>query len=359
MVAVGIELPARRIVTLIEHLREKAAAAGGFLPFEEFMRACLYHPAFGYYVVQAHDVGKRGDFSTCSTLHAALGECIARWALQSGFRDWIEIGAGSGELASAIIKAIPFWRRSGIRYRIVEVSRALRDRQRKRLGSRRISWHETVREALNAATGKGLVFSNELVDAFPCAVIEWTQEGWKEVGLAVDKSSSAEVLRVVRSRLRPYLPNPWEGIRCGQRCEVHASYREWLFDWLPELHSGHLLTIDYGDTFPQLYLRHPGGTLRAYFRHNRIEGAEIYQRAGRQDITADVNFSDLREWGGEGGLEELGFATQRDFMLRIKPGLEARAEKDSALRFVLDSDGAGTAYRILWQARTAESPASG
>ncbi len=352
MVADGVKFSARNAVTLVEHLRSKAVdEEGGFLPFEEFMRACLYHPEFGYYVKRVQDVGKRGDFSTSATLHSALGECIENWAMHTEFRDWIEIGAGSGELASAIISQIPWWRRSRIRYRIVEISPTLRERVRERVGARRVTWHKTIREAMDAAGGKALVFSNELVDAFPCAVIEWTQTGWKELGLAISESSSVEALRAVGERLRPHLPVPWKGIEYGQRCEVHISYREWLMDWLPELHSGHLLTIDYGNTFPQLYLRRPGGTLRGYFKHSRIEGGGVYQRAGQQDLTADVNFSHLREWGEEAGLEEVEFSTQREFMLRFKPDLEKRASKDFALRFILDPLGVGSAFRILWQVR--------
>jgi len=349
MVAVGFQFSARIPVTLIDCLRRKAEEYGGFLPFEEYMRACLYHSEFGYYASRVREVGRRGDFSTSTTLHSALGECVEQWATQRQIRDWIEVGAGNGELASAILSKNSWWRRLGIRYRIVEISPALRELQKKRLGTRLVAWHETMQEALDAAAGKALVFSNELVDAFPCAVIEWTEEGWKEVGLAIGKDFSAEALNTVRSRLGSQLPVPWKEIECGQRCEVHVSYRDWLLDWLPHLRSGHLLTIDYGNTFPQLYRRRPAGTLRGYYNHCRMERAEVYQRAGRQDLTADVNFSHLREWGEEGGLEEREFSTQRAFMLRIKPELEERAANDFALQFVLDPSGVGNAFQVLWQ----------
>jgi len=37
-----------------------------------------------------------------------------------------------------------------------------------------------------------------------------------------------------------------------------------------------MLTIDYGDTCPALYLRRPRGTLRAYAHHQRLEGYDVY-----------------------------------------------------------------------------------
>jgi SAM-dependent MidA family methyltransferase len=60
--------------------------------------------------------------------------------------------------------------------------------------------------------------------------------------------------------------------------------------------QGEMLTIDYGNTSDQMYLRRPNGSLRAYLLQQRIEGTGIYQNPGLQDITADVNFTDLVEW---------------------------------------------------------------
>ncbi|MBU3665820.1 MAG: hypothetical protein FGM15_08105, partial [Chthoniobacterales bacterium] len=45
--------------------------------------------------------------------------------------------------------------------------------------------------------------------------------------------------------------------------------------------------------------RRPHGTLRAYRGQQRLSGTEILDLPGRQDITADVNFDDLRQWARE------------------------------------------------------------
>ena len=57
-----------------------------------------------------------------------------------------------------------------------------------------------------------------------------------------------------------------------------------------------MLTIDYGGPAETLYHRRPGGTVRAYLFHQRLEGLEIHANPGRQDLTADVNYSDLAAW---------------------------------------------------------------
>ena len=65
---------------------------------------------------------------------------------------------------------------------------------------------------------------------------------------------------------------------------------------MPLWNAGRMLTIDYGGRTETLYHRRPRGTLRAYLMHQRLEGSAIYQNPGHQDITADVNFSDLIAW---------------------------------------------------------------
>jgi SAM-dependent MidA family methyltransferase len=110
-----------------------------------------------------------------------------------------------------------------------------------------------------------------------------------------------------------------------------------------------MLTIDYGDAFPQVYHRRPGGTLRAYFAQQRLTGAEVYQRMGRQDITTDVNFTDLQRWGERLGWATEVFETQAEFIRRYVADAAERSRKDATDAYVLDPEGAGGAFRTLVQ----------
>jgi SAM-dependent MidA family methyltransferase len=101
-----------------------------------------------------------------------------------------------------------------------------------------------------------------------------------------------------------------------QRAELGSALREWIAAWLPEWKSGSMLAIDYGNTLPDIYHRRPHGTLRAYLMQQRLEGHEVYQNVGRQDITADVNFTDVRAWLSEGGCKEQFYQTQGQFLTR-------------------------------------------
>jgi SAM-dependent MidA family methyltransferase len=111
-----------------------------------------------------------------------------------------------------------------------------------------------------------------------------------------------------------------------------------------------MLTIDYGDEMPALYRRRPRGTLRAYFHHQRFEGVEVWHRFGRQDITADVNFTDLRAWTERLGWRTRALETQADFLAAhgaVHAGLH-----DAALA---DHTGAGGAFKVLVSEKLADS----
>ena len=324
------------------------------------MQEALYHPQHGYYTSAVKEVGARGDFSTSATLHPVLGEAIAGWArarrreLMPRGRTWlIEVGAGSGQLARAVLRALGLRGRTTVRYSIVEVSAPLRQAQRKLLGRRAVRWFDTIEEALDAAKGQALIFSNELVDAFPCNLLVRRDDEWREVGVRLAGDRLIEEARAVEDpRLLSELcsaPAALDDARDGQRCEVHLSYRDWLVGWLPRLERGALLTIDYGEDARRLYSGRPKGTVRAYFQHLTLRGAKVYGRIGKQDLTADVNFTDLKAWGESAGLRTRSMNTQGEFLERWVPGLESRAEREPALAYLSHPAGAGSAFKVLEQ----------
>lgn len=274
----------------LQFLLDLQESLGGAIPFERWMREALYHEAFGYYAANIRAIGARGDFTTWPQRNENLGRAIAKWARTYRPRHLIEVGAGSGELAAAVLRGLGWWGRP--RYHIVEVSRPLREAQKKLLG-RKAEWHTTITEALAASGGEAVIFSNELVDAFPCRIFQKQEAGWRELALRIETG------KVIETWVEAPLPDStafgheWP---TGQRIEVQESYHHWLQEWLPAWKRGAMLTIDYGDTCPALYHRRPQGTLRAYAHHQRLEGREAYAAFGLRDLTVDVNFSDVQAW---------------------------------------------------------------
>ena len=297
------------------------------ISFEQFMAKALHDPETGYYARRISGVGRTGDFTTAPMLSEAPARAIAAWAAramrESGCRNLIEIGPGEGRLAAGVLKNLPWHRRWKTRLHLVETSAPLAERQRKLLGNR-ASWHRTMSDALAACGGNAVIFSNELVDAFPVRRFQKTGDGWQELAVSFDEQRRAH------ESLLPPAPLPdssgfLESHPPGQCIEVHDSYRRYLTEWLPSWHSGRMLTIDYGAAAESLYHRRPRGTVRGYLLQQRLEGPAIYENPGRQDITADVNFTDLENWSRpwisrqqvmsfgeflEGALDECGTAFQ-------------------------------------------------
>lgn len=299
---------------------------GGTIPFERWMREALYHPDFGYYTAGIRGIGRRGDFTTWPVFHESLAQGIARWALHHkppGRWHLIEVGAGTGELAAGVLRAIGWWNRP--RYHIVDVSPPLRAEQHKRLG-RKVVWHDTMAEALAACDGRALIFSNELVDAFPARVFQNQSGTWRELALRLEPSRITETWRESPLPASTVFTHPWPD---GQRVETQESYTRWLAGWLPDWKDGTLLTIDYGDTCPAVYHRRPRGTLRAYAHHHRLDGPEAYAGFGLRDLTVDVNFSDLAR-GPTGKNSPLGEFLQNQGV-PVAPGLHEAGEAFRAL----------------------------
>ena len=328
------------------------------------MRVALYDPELGYYGRNVRGFGVRGDFATAATLHPALGEAVAAWAVLrrkelfgGGLAPWnlIEAGPGTGELARTALEALPYLARRTVTLHLVETSPVLRARQRERLGGRPV-WHESMADALGASGGRALVYASELLDALPVRVVRRAGGGWEELWISSDGAECREEWRPVSregaesSGSFSAFSRSWPE---GQRVEIAPAVRNWLLSWTSLLVRGSILFLDYGESIDALYVRRPFGTLRGYAHHQRLEGAALYANAGLVDVTADVNFTDLIAWGEEQGLTTTRFEGQADFLRRFVPRADARAVSEPALAFLLDPRGAGTLFKALEQVRAA------
>lgn len=337
---------------MLDFLRRLQEECGGAIPVERYMQEALYHPEFGYYARNIRTVGRRGDFATSASLGEALGSSVARWLRRNRLpgSTWnvIEAGAGTGELARTILRRLGMWGRRGLTYHIVETSPVLRGEQQKALPQFRVRWHGSMADALAACGGRALIFSNELIDAFPCRLFERLEQAWTEVGVRVDGGNIAEC---AFSRASFPSSSLTDDAHAGQRVEVHAAAAEWIASWADSVREAKMLTIDYGDTMPELYRRRPRGTLRAYFHHQRFEGVEVYHRFGKQDLTADVNFTDLRDWTERCGWRTIAFTSQAEFFAAY--GATHAGLHDAQLA---DHTGAGAAFKVLIQEMTTPPP---
>lgn len=334
---------------LLDFLHSLQEQCGGSIPFERYMAEALHHPRFGYYGSRIANVGARGDFSTSATISESLGTAIAAWCLaRAKALKWqriaiIEVGAGNGMLARTVLRQLGWFRRLRTDYLIVESSPVLKERQIKLLRRQGVKWHDSVESALGALDGQALIFSNELVDAFPCRLFEKQSDGWSELNVTLSHDGSLAETIGMQIQGDPWF-NTFRELPLGQRIERHESFLRWLGGWAPQLRQGSVLTIDYGDVAGKLYEGKIAGSIRAYWKHQRLTRRDIYARFGKQDLTADVNFSDLMEWGKSFGWHTSSYTTQADFLKEW-----TSSNKTNKDLFLSCEEGAGTAFKVLEQ----------
>jgi SAM-dependent MidA family methyltransferase len=332
------------------------------------MDLALYAPGAGYYMRDADRIGARGDFYTSSQVHTLFGESIARqieeMAACVGGASFtvIEQGAGRGALAFDVITALSAGDGGkGFGYVIVERSPAMIAQQRRLLEPFVAAGRVTWTDALPIVPITGCVLSNELVDAFPVHRVVRHDGALKE--LYVDVAGEALVERLAEPstpELAAYFERLGVSLADGQQAEINLAAVAWMREVGRALRRGYVLTIDYGYPADELYAPHrPRGTLLAYHRHRTNEA--FFDRVGRQDLTAHVDFTTLAWAGRSVGLEVEGLTDQTNFLLglgaheaaeRLLESATDEAERErvlSGIRALLDPQGMGRIFKVLIQ----------
>jgi len=346
-----VELPLPDPVALAhsERLRERILqaidSADGALAFSQFMEMALYEPGLGYYSAGTAKFGPAGDFVTAGE----LGDFLARAVVTTLAPRLaalpqpavVELGAGTGALAAAILQQLDACGLEHVRYRILEPSPDLQSRQRALLAAHgsRVDWIETLRPDSVC----GAIIANEVADALPVERVVLGSAGWQQ--LAVARSARefrwcvqslprdlAQALGAISAELA-------EPLREGYVSELRPLLGPWVRTLGAALSAGDVLVIDYGMSRREYY--HPqrdGGTLMCHYRHRAHADPFVYP--GLQDITAWVDFSACARAAQAAGLRTAGFTTQGAW-------IAAAVLSDRALPGELDSHGAAQLKTLL------------
>ncbi|MDH4032037.1 MAG: SAM-dependent methyltransferase [Chromatiales bacterium] len=324
-------------------IRDAIAASGGAIRFAEFMDLALYAPGLGYYSAGATKFGAAGDFVTAPEISGVFAECLA-----SGFAevlgttggDIVELGAGTGVLAAGLLGALEARGVLPERYRIVEVSADLKERQRRLIAeeapamSNRVEWLDAPPAAVD-----GVIVANEVLDALPVERFRVTDTGGEYLGvsggdrglrwvtLAGDEPLRRQ-LQVIEQTIGARLPHGYVSEWCPPLSPMVA-------DLSSRLQRGLLMFVDYG--LPRRELYHPQrdrGSLICHYRHRAH--ADPFLFPGLQDISAWVDFTAVAESAASAGLVLDGFTTQANFLIDSGlPDPEARAGGDLRSRVEL------------------------
>ena len=358
------EIAASAILTAA--IRAEIAAHDGYLRFDRYMDRALYAPGLGYYVGGTTKFGSGGDFVTAPEISPLYGACIARQCRQVferiGGGEILEFGGGTGRLCLDVLSTLAEMACLPPRYSIVELSPALRERQRDLIARERpdllslVSWLS----APPAVPITGVVLANEILDALPVRVFRVADGVVHERGIGLDGAALAWRERLAApdfaAQVRCCLDAAGTALEGPYLSEINDRLAIWITDLSCLLAAGLALLTDYG--YPRREYYHPArsaGTLMCHYRHRLHDDPLWYP--GLQDITAHVDFTAVAEAADAAGLTVAGFAEQAQFLAAcgITDLAAARSDRDgdgaralaNELKRLLLPQHMGTRFKLI------------
>ncbi len=331
------------------------------ITFRRYMEMALYQPELGYYVAGMHKIGEQGDFTTAPEISSLFSKCIAKQCAKilhkvGGCHNQacvLELGAGSGKMASDLLLELEQLDQLPKRYYILDLSPDLIHRQQQTIKDfaphlyKLVEWIDQLPQNLN-----GVILGNEVLDAMPVDV--FTQNGqdvyehhvlWSE-----ESESLVEQLRPANEKLKQQVIDLKIQSDTPYTSELNPNLNGWFKTLSESLQSGLVLLIDYGYTHKEYYLPERNkGTLICHYQHLVNEAPLKYP--GLQDITANVDFTAVAEASNEAGFKVAGFTSQVHFLTNT--GLE-----EYFMQALNDQPNDETyQYQLAQQIRTLSLPA--
>ena len=311
---------------LKKQLREVIERQGP-ISLAQFMACALYDPVSGYYASGRVRIGKDGDFYTNVSVGPLFGKLLARqfaemWILLGAPAEWtlVEQGAFDGQLARDVLDAL--LEHSPDCYQatkliLIEPFAGFQSAQRDLLARHGAKTH--WRPCLKSCPPfTGVHYSNELLDAFPAHRVMWTQGRWVELQISFSGEQFCWIEAEIADPAVAQAVNRLNVAAEGSVREVCPLHADWLTDLSVKLENGWILICDYGLSEEELALPHrASGTLTAYRNHRRSDSA--LEDPGCQDITYQLNLSDIVRLGKEKGLQLVAATDQRRFLTGVAP----------------------------------------
>jgi SAM-dependent MidA family methyltransferase len=363
------------------HAQSRGASGAGsraqrraipLLSYADFVDQALFHPAWGYYSTGGVRFGEGGHYDTYPlALSPYFGGMVAGYA----YRQWrrlgcpgafevCELGAGNGQLCLDTLLWMDqrasrhdAWTRfaAATRYRIVERSPGLIERQRRQLGplASRVRWSRAdfAQRGPRAPFGAhGLIVANEVLDCLPHHKLVHGPDGPAVAHVAtmlgrtpLDAAALAEAMADEQQRAR---------VRFRERLvplaslpDLAAFTAEHYADWLAGPRSappifvaprmvplmastarcyghGDALWIDYGASRP-FHLRAPESRKAFAGPPRSLRG--VFDAPGRDDITFMVDFSLAQAAARQAGWRVLAYGPQAELARRGGVTLDDRA----------------------------------
>ena len=173
----------------------------------------------------------------------------------------------------------------------------------------------SANDELEACPPGQCVIANELLDAFPVERMRFDGSAWRRLMVAVDSNGEFTWLaeKINDTALDAFARSLGGEFPAGYTTEFCPGISGWCASIAALLSNGALVVIDYGREAADYHAPHRmEGTLRGYHRHRRLD--DPFAAPGETDLTADVDFTHLREAARSAGLIPISTKSQEQFL---------------------------------------------
>jgi len=314
---------ALQLTDQLQQLIAQTIQDDGPLPFDRFMEMALYAPGLGYYTAGSEKIGAAGDFITAPEISFIFSHCVARQCqqvLEQTGGSILEFGAGSGIMAAHILDYLDKQNCLPESYLVLDLSPDLKQRQQQTIENivphliNKVQWLTQLPEVID-----GVVLGNEVLDAMPVSVFR-KHRGQVEEQYVIGQKDELKVAWQPASALLQKAVNGIESdtgiLPEGYLSEVNLRLAGWLASVSGALRKGLLLLIDYGYSRLEYYRPDRSmGTLICHYQHRAHD--DPLKLVGLQDITANVDFSGVKNAAEQVGFTIAGYTPQANFLMSL------------------------------------------
>jgi len=339
------------------------------IPLDKFINEALYSKSKGYYS-KKNPIGKKGDFITSPNISVMFSEMIAIWIVSLWENlgspkkiNIIELGAGSGEMMSQILKTINNFKKfkSSSKFYIHEKSPYLKKIQKEKTKKYGVKWIDNLNKISKYPS---IFIANEFFDSLPIKQFIKKENNWFERFI----HSQDKKIRIIDIKTRKTIIEKIIKIKIDNN-EKFIEYSPLAFKKLNIIskivrkNNGGILIIDYGYNKKKMF-----NTLQSVKNHKKNNFLKnVYQ----SDITHMINFHYYKKKIKKMKLDCIKLTTQREFLINM--GILKRAEIISKnvsfskkadiyfrLKRLIDKNEMGLLFKVLFATKKInKNPISG
>ena len=244
----------------------------------------------------------------------------------------VELGAGDGSLARALLEAFAELSTPAVSYTAVEISAGARDELRA-LGL------PAVERLDELEPFEGVVFANELLDNLPFVRVRRSDDGVREVRVGLDADALVEVEVPWSRDVEP------PSLRSGEEAAVPVAAMAMLDDLSARLRRGSVLLIDYGGDGGG------AGPVHGYRSHRQV--VDVLADPGGSDITAGVDLAAVANHARGLGLHAFAPMRQADALAALGHSRWERTMQERQAQ--LQREGRDAEAASIWETRSRAS----